>query len=75
MPRSTHAFGDPGIRYFGLRVQPELRSSEGSTGDPPVPSGDPPLGTGSAHELFPAPLANGGVPVIPSGQWPDGTGW
>ena len=60
---------------FPARHEVAAAQPPGSTGPRPVPSGDPPLGTGSAHELFPAPLANGCVPVIPSGQWPDGTGW
>ena len=48
--------------------------SEGSTGHWPVPSGDPPLGTGKTIELFRAPVFSASVLSLPSGQWPDGTG-
>jgi len=40
-----------------------------------VPSGYQPLGTTARLELFRAVLAKGGRLVIPSGRWPDGTGW
>ena len=48
--------------------------SRGSTGDSPVPSGDPPLGTErrartSSNGCFWAKLCS-----VPSGQWPNGTG-
>ena len=46
----------------------------GSTGHWPVPSGDPPLGTGTAPELFHMSVAGANVLPVPSGQWPDGTG-
>ena len=45
-----------------------------STGHWPVSSGDPPLGTGTARELFHASVATANVLPVPSGQWPDGTG-
>ena len=46
----------------------------GSTGHWPVPSRDPPLGTGQTHELFRASISSSNVPPVPSGQWPDGSG-
>jgi len=46
----------------------------GGTGHWPVPSGDPPLGTGKTIELFRAPVFSASVRSLPSGQWPDGTG-
>ncbi len=46
----------------------------GSTGYWPVPSGDPPLGTGSAHELFHRSVSSANLLPVPAGQWPDGTG-
>src|SRR5213594_1268954 len=46
----------------------------GSTGDPPVPVGDPPTGTSqAAPRIRPSSLA-GDVRPIPSGESPDGTG-
>jgi hypothetical protein len=48
--------------------------SMGSTGHWPVPSGDPPLGTGKAPKLFRLSVFSARVPPVPSGQWPDGTG-
>src|ERR1019366_7645054 len=48
--------------------------SEGSTGHWPVPSGDPPLGTGKAPGVFRASVFSANVLSLPSGQWPDGTG-
>jgi hypothetical protein len=39
-----------------------------------VPSGDPPLGTGKAPELFRTSVFSANVLSLPSGQWPDGTG-
>jgi hypothetical protein len=39
-----------------------------------VPSGDPPLGMATAHELFRALVSNANLLPVPSGQWPDGTG-
>jgi len=46
----------------------------GSTGDPPVPGGDSPPGTGETHEFFCASFYRASVSSVPSGQWPDGTG-
>ena len=46
----------------------------GGTGDPPVPSGDSPLGMGGRNKLFRTRTFLGTPAVIPSGQWPDGTG-
>src|ERR1019366_1625728 len=46
----------------------------GSTGHWPVPSGDPPLETGKAPEIFRASVSVCQTPPVPSGQWPDGTG-
>ena len=46
----------------------------GGTGDPPVPGGDSPPGTGGRGERFRTPAFLGPPAVIPSGQWPDGTG-
>ena len=73
---ALRAVGCPATSGFGFNPNSEVAAAKppGSTGHWPVPSGDPPLGTGSAHKLFPAPLAKGGVPVVPSGKWPDGTG-
>src|ERR1017187_9286448 len=48
--------------------------SVGSTGHWPVPSGDPPLGTGKAPGIFRASVFSASVRSLPSGQWPDGTG-
>jgi len=45
----------------------------GSTGDSPVPSGDPPLGTGERARQS-VDFENKKVFPVPSGQWPDGTG-
>jgi hypothetical protein len=39
-----------------------------------VPSGDPPLGTGKAHELSWASVACANLLPVPPGLWPDGTG-
>ncbi len=49
------------------------RPKMGGTGDPPVPSGDSPLGMGDTRKQ----TVNSGIEKIvsiPSGQWPDGTG-
>jgi hypothetical protein len=47
---------------------------EGSTGDPPVPVGDPPTGTSQATpNIWLSSLAGDARP-IPSGESPDGTG-
>jgi len=48
--------------------------ASGSTGDPPVPGGDSPPGTGETHELFCTSFSRTSVASVPSGQWPDGTG-
>src|ERR1019366_3002743 len=48
--------------------------SVGGTGHRPVPSGDPPLGTGQARGIFRASVFSASVRSLPSGQWPDGTG-
>ena len=45
----------------------------GGTGDPPVPSGDSPLGTGGMRKQIANFEKEKALP-IPSGQWPDGTG-
>ena len=47
----------------------------GSTGHRPVPSGYQPLGTTAMLGLFRTVPAKGNRLVIPSGRWPDGTGW
>ncbi len=47
----------------------------GSTGDSPVPVGDPPTGTGAVAETKPAPGLLKDALAIPSGGSPDGTGW
>jgi len=47
----------------------------GSTGHRPVPSGYQPLGTTAMLELLRTVPAKGSPLVIPSGRWPDGTGW
>ena len=39
-----------------------------------VPSGDPPLGTGSAPELFRAGVSPVNLCSVPLGRWPNGTG-
>jgi ATP-dependent helicase HepA len=46
----------------------------GGTGHWPVPSGDPPLGTGSALELFWTVIPMTSARSVPSGESPDGTG-
>ena len=46
----------------------------GGTGDPPGPCGDSPHGTSKGDEFCLAPVCLGTLAVIPSGQWPDGTG-
>ena len=46
----------------------------GSTGHWPVPSGDPPLGTGKPSALFRVPVSVPTSALVPSGQWPHGTG-
>ncbi len=56
------------------RVQKFIRTPAGSRGHWPVPSGDPPLGTGKAHDLFYTLVSSSNVLPVPSGQWPDGTG-
>ena len=48
--------------------------ASGSTGHWPVPSGYQPLGTGKAHEVIHALVSKFHVLLVPSGQWPDGTG-
>ena len=45
----------------------------GSTGDPPVPSGDSPLGMGESQEQAVA-IGGSEVAAVSSGQWPDDTG-
>jgi len=45
----------------------------GGTGDSPVPSGDPPLGTGESAKQS-VDFEHEKVLPVPSGQWPDGTG-
>ncbi len=57
----------------GLPAAPAA-SAAGNTGQQPGPSGDPPLGTGAAPELSATSVAESSPAVIPSGQWPDGTG-
>ena len=56
------------------RFHPALTKAKGGTGHWPVPSGDPPLGTGQAHELFYTSVFSENLLPIPSGQWPGGTG-
>src|SRR5881397_2310291 len=46
----------------------------GSTGDPPVPVGDPPTGMSKAAPRNRSSSFVGGVLPIPSGESPDGTG-
>src|SRR5881409_3898561 len=46
----------------------------GSTGDPPVPVGDPPTGTSQAAPRIRPSSLGGDVRPIPSGESPDGTG-
>src|SRR5881396_280897 len=46
----------------------------GSTGDPPVPVGDPPTGTSKAEPSRRLSLFAGDALPIPSGESPDGTG-
>ena len=64
------------IQECPLNPNSEVAAAQppGSTGHWPVPSGDPPLGTGSVPGLFGAATFQGSLSVIPSGQWPDGTG-
>src|SRR6266498_3995474 len=49
-------------------------SSLGSTGDPPVPSGDPPDGTGATMRANEAGLFTGQASAIPVGGSPTGAG-
>ena len=49
-------------------------NSEAAAATPAGSTGDPPLGTGKAHEIFRASVSSANVLLIPSGQWPDGTG-
>src|SRR5216117_3171182 len=46
----------------------------GSTGDPPVPVGDPPTGTSKAEPSRRLSLFAADALPIPSGESPDGTG-
>src|SRR5881296_2511482 len=46
----------------------------GSTGDPPVPAGDPPTGTSKAEPSRRLSLFAADALPIPSGESPDGTG-
>ena len=46
----------------------------GSTGNLPVPRGDPPRGMGKPAQHVLGVCGQGDVPSLPSGQWPDGTG-
>ena len=59
---------------FNPNAEVAVTAAVGSTGHWPVPSGDPPLGTGRAPELSQASVSTANVPPVPSGQWPDGTG-
>ena len=47
---------------------------EGGTGHRPVPSGDPPLGTGRASKQFRMAVSTAKLPFVPLGRWPNGTG-
>ena len=47
-----------------------MAQTMGSTGDPPVPGGDSPLGTGERGELFLMCAFLELPAVVPSGQWP-----
>src|ERR1035437_3820465 len=61
---------------FSLNLNSEVAvaTPTGSTGHWPVPSGDPPLGMGKAHELFRASVSSASLLPVPSGQpcviWP-----
>ena len=59
-----------------LNPNSEVRSTtaSGSTGNLPVPRGDPPRGTGRSLRNYLCMRGEGDVPSLPSGQWPDGTG-
>ena len=46
----------------------------GSTGDSPVPGGDPPTGTAESKLSKRPSLLDGTTAPIPSGESPDGTG-
>ena len=50
-----------------------LHSEIGSTGEPPEPSGDSPLGT-EKRGKHAVGVANRKRPAVSSGQWPDETG-
>ena len=58
-------------RLILTRIPKQRRPSRGSTGHWPVPSGDPPLGTGKAPGIFRASVFSASVLSLPSGQWPD----
>ena len=47
----------------------------GSTGDSPVPVGDPPTGMGDALATNPASCLAKHALAVPSGESPDDTGW
>ena len=69
----------PGKISFGtevLSVNSEVAPAQpaGSTGNLPVPRGDPPHGTGRRLRNNSCVHGQGDVPALPSGQWPDGTG-
>jgi len=63
----------------GVRLNPNSEAAAaqapGSTGHRPVPSGYQPPGTTVVPKLFLASLVKGGRLAVPSGRWPDGTGW
>ena len=63
---------------LAVRFNPDseiaVATASGGTGHWPVPSGDPPLGTGKAHEFFRASVAIATALPVPSGQWPDSAG-
>lgn len=62
----------PAVEFVDV-VSVHFDEEMGGTGDPPVPSGDSPLGTKDTRKQ----TVNSGtekIVSIPSGQWPDGTG-
>jgi hypothetical protein len=68
----------PGESSAARKLNPKTETAVshpmGSTGDSPVPGGDPPPGREKARTLFRAVVSRANVSPVPSGQWPDGTG-
>ncbi|MBI5388740.1 MAG: protein kinase [Verrucomicrobia bacterium] len=65
--RSVITFTSDEVLQWALEVT-------GSTGDSPVPFGDPPNGTTEGTGKSPSDRKGSGLPGIPSGRLPDGTG-